>query len=464
MPSMKPSRRQVLASLPALAVLPSCELAPEPEPEPEPVPDHGPCGPDTSPWAAPGVVDEEAFAWSVQVSDALVDSALVSVRTTRAGPFSLRAAKWCDGGWQEIDGVEGLEPNDGGVVQTELGGLEADNFYSLALYDTDGDTRSPVARLRTPLGPDTLRRLRIGASSCLGDAHRPWDTLSRAAEEQLDAFLLLGDTIYAEGDDTVEEYRETWGVALSTSGLYDLCLSTSLVHTWDDHEVDNNWSWDEPGAEEQYAAASQVYGESLPFREGPGGSGLWRELSWGQTLDVFVLDCRAERLDGNYISVEQMEWLKAGLLASEARFKFILNSVPITDLEQIFGDSLLEDRWSGFPEQREEILTFIEAEGIGGILWIAGDLHYGQVGRVGIPGELADGQWEVLVGPAGSFRNPLPGLIVEGPNYPQFEPQFPVLQSEWTVTVFELDPFAGTVRALFLGDEGETAADDTLSL
>ena len=66
---------------------------------------------------------------------------------------------------------------------------------------------------------------------------------------------------------------------------------------------------------------------------------IWRSFRWGHSAEVFVLDCRGERRPSTrsvnptresvYISRAQMDWLKAGLRASPAVFKFIVNSVPI---------------------------------------------------------------------------------------------------------------------------------------
>ena len=108
--------------------------------------------------------------------------------------------------------------------------------------------------------------------------------------------------------------------------------------------------------------------------------------------------------------------LKEGLLQSNARFKVLMNSVPITDMSRMLSFALDEDRWQGFPEQREEILSFIEDEQIEGLVWLTGDLHYGQLGHVDPPGGTAENQWELLVGPAGSTLNSFVELVLGGPN------------------------------------------------
>ena len=460
---MLPSRRELLASLPVLAALPAC-TDPDPVPDPEDPP-IGPCGVEpTTGWEAPGVENESAFQWGVQTTDATPDGFLVSARTTLTGPLTLRLAQACEGAWEELDPFQ-IEVSADGMLQTELGGLDSDALYNIALYGTDEEGRSPVARFRTASAPSTRRVIRFGASACFGSANRPLNSLARAAEQELDFFCLLGDNVYADGSDTLEEYREHWNDTMSDPGFSALTRSTSVITTWDDHEVDNNWSWDDSGIEGRFDAARAALSESLPWREGPAGTGLWRKLSWGQTLDVFVLDCRGERQGDDYLSPGQMDWFKAELAASTARFKIIMNSVPIADLELLLGPVLAEDRWQGYPEQRAEILQWIEDQGIGGVLWLAGDLHYGSVGTVDPPGGLAAAQWEVLCGPSGSTFNHFPELVESGPSYTgDLLAQIPDLIHTWNYTWFEADPDVGTILVRHYDDDGVLVNERLLDL
>ena len=142
-----------------------------------------------------------------------------------------------------------------------------------------------------------------------------------------------------------------------------------------------------------------------------------------------------------------MIWLKEGLSQSTARFKIILNSVAIVDFEPLLGSAEKSDRWQGYPEQREEILGHIEDSSIEGVLWIAGDFHYGAVSRVGAAGDVGDSMYEVMAGPAGSFLNPIGQLLVPTEQY--------ILGfSEWNHTRFVCNPDTGEIVVQFIGDTG----------
>jgi alkaline phosphatase D len=294
----------------------------------------------------------------------------------------------------------------------------------------------------------------FGATSCLR-GNLPWPCLSRAAEEALDFFVLLGDSVYASAS-TLAGYRADWADVLEVEGMVALTTSTSIVATWDDHEVANNWSMEVVG-KDRYMAALQAFREALPQTEGPGG-GIWRSLRWGSTVEVFVLDCRTEREGDAYISVEQMNWLKQGLLDSPSRFKIICNSVPITDLTAIFGQAQEDDRWQGYPGQREEILSHIESLDIEGVLWITGDVHYGQIARVSASGETGDEAYEIFCGPGGSTVN-IGALYYVGE-----DEQYEQLVLDFNYARFECDPVAGTIRVQHIDNEGYTLTDRVLNL
>jgi alkaline phosphatase D len=403
-------------------------------------------------WEPEGEVDSTVFPYGIQVGDVLPSGALVSVHSTELA-LEIFLVKAKAGSWVVEDVLE-VETEDG-FHQLELEGLEPDTAYSIAAYLPEDGRRSTAARFRTALPTDGWRRIRFGATSCLGRS-RPCPNLSRAGEEDYDFFCFLGDAVYADGSRTRSQYWSHWDRALQQQGMRDLTSSTSIVATWDDHEVGNNWSWDDV-EEPQFNAALETFRAALPQREGPGGTGIWRRLGWGRVLDIFVLDCRGERTGSLYISEEQQQWLEEGLSSSVARFKIILNSVPIIDYSAVFGENLAEDRWQGHPEQRRGLLEYIENQGIGGVLWLSGDFHFGQIARLGPPGAVGDSMYEVLAGPSGSTINPLGELIAESE-------QFLAGVSAWNHTRFTCDPQLGSIHVEFIGDTGDVLEEMVLEL
>ncbi|MEN9787730.1 MAG: hypothetical protein RLZZ299_2994 [Pseudomonadota bacterium] len=458
MRALRSSRRQFLTLASggiAAAGLAACgadpadtgDSAPTPAPERPPEPPA---------WDAPGQQDDTLFACGVQSGDATPTGVRLSVWTTAAA-LRLVVVRAEGTAWVDHLELSGLAPDAAGHLAVTLDGLlSPDTAYALCFVTTDGLARSPVARVRTALAETSpRRRISFGATSCLRDENTPWPNLSFAAAADLDFFCLLGDTVYADAAEDLDGYRAYWRTALSTAGLRAVTSSTSVVATWDDHEVGNNWDLETVG-QARVDAARQAFREGLPQGTGPDGASIWRSVAWGDVLELIVLDSRGERRDGRYMSEAQLAWVKDTLRASRARFKFVLNSVPITDLWAFFRDLQAQDRWQGHPEERAELLAHIVEHDIRGVVFLAGDLHYGQVGWVDPEGGVAAHIPEVLVGPSGSLVNLIAAV------YPG-NVQYPVVVPAWNWCRFDVDPELGTVRVRHIGDDGLALSDMVLT-
>lgn len=416
------------ATIPTTPTTPPTTSGTPSEPGPEP----------SEAWAPPGTEDLGLFACGVQTGDVLPDKVIASVRQFGEPTVDVVVAVGTETGWTEVARIDGVVA-DAGVAMVEVSGLLPDHTYAVVAYAPDGVRRSASSRFRTALAAAASRVVRFGATSCLGSYGAPWESLTRVAAQKLDFFVLLGDTIYAdEGLAPAGDWEGHWTDALSTAGLRDLTASTSVVATWDDHEVSD-------GFPEEYAdEGTAAFYRAMPVRLGPDG-GLYRKVQWGSVADVFVLDCRSLRSGTSYLGEAQTAWLMGELAASTARFKVIANSVPITDMDDVLFGVANSDGWSEYPEARAEILDFIADNAISGVLWITGDVHWGAICTVDLPGGPHDDVIEVLCGPAGSLINPVHRAATDPDHYE-------LVIGDWNSVVFELDPVAGTVRVVYEGD------------
>lgn len=400
-----------------------------------------------------GNVDYDSFPAGIQTTDALPDAILVALRTPEPD-IVLRLGRVEDTGEVLLAFESDVLPVPNGILGLELTALEPDTQYQLYVMDPAGARRSELGRFRTALAPGERRSMRIAVTCCLGRTGAPWQSMRLVAEQDPDLCVLLGDTVYADGASTLTDYRGFWDEALETVGLQSMSLATSFVATWDDHEVANNWTWDQHGDLVEPALAA--FRESLPQRVGPNPDRVYRTLRWGDAVELIVLDSRADRGDGLYISQAQMDWLKDVLTTSTARFKLILNSVPIIDFTSWIGPLAADDRWQGYPEQRTELLTFIENQGLAGVLFLGGDLHFGSVSSVSGNGAVGDDLWEVMAGPGGSPINPMALLP------PFLTDQYDLVVPEWNTVMLDLDPQTGEVLVTFVNDAGDVIAERLL--
>ncbi|MBL8920774.1 MAG: alkaline phosphatase D family protein [Myxococcaceae bacterium] len=386
------------------------------------------------------------------------DGAIVWTRYTGAAQLTLRV--WREDAEASTARALPVEVDANGFVHAPVTGLTAGAWHRFQFTEVlDGSEvgHSEIGRFRTAFPPDVAPPLRLGAVSCTHQKY-PLDTLLQAAaRDDLDAFLVLGDFLYADGAETSEEYRAIWDEALGRHPHQRLRAKTSLIAAWDDHEVVDNFD-----AELTVSAlvneGRERFFEYQPVRPSAASPGrIWRSLRWGKTAEIFVLDCRGERRPGRgeYVSREQLDWLKQGLATSPCAFKLILNSVPITEFPGPLFGLQLHDRWEGFPAQRTELLEHIDSKGITGVLWVSGDFHLGTVGRVSRqgPGSKAI---EALVGPGGQRAN-------TSPTYPS-PPQFDFATGVNNYVLIDLDPATVTARLQYVSGSGKIVQDRSYAL
>jgi len=241
--------------------------------------------------------------------------------------------------------------------------------------------------------------------------------------------IFLGDQIYADDREhngidkiavTLDEYRSVYAHAWSLQPIHDLHPDLPLFMTLDDHEVDDDWRWDNvertlssipphnrflrqlngiPSlqrqlTEDRIRAALKAYQEHQAMHapqmlqplhvdslgqflfQGSEGGTFAYEFTYGGAA-FFVLDTRTMRVKkGKNRLLGEAQWS-----ALEQWFLKVKDDYPVKFLVSsgtIFYPFVLDivrDRWSGFPSDRERLLRFIAEHEIEGIHVLTGDLH-----------------------------------------------------------------------------------------
>src|SRR5258707_10689402 len=245
-----------------------------------------------------------------------------------------------------------------------------------------------------------------------------------------DFFIHSGDNIYADGPilaeqkmpngeiwknivieekakpaETLAEFRGNYKYNLLDTNVRAFNAEVPIFTQWDDHEVTNNWWPGEPltRAEHQRkkdgeknallpaARASRAFHEYMPMVETPAEPGrVYRKISYGPLVDVFMLDERSYRgpngedkqetygPDAYFLGATQVAWLKRELMASKATWKVIAADMPISlivvyDIDRNWGVEAAA-QGDGPARGREpgiaDILSFINQPGIRNTLWL----------------------------------------------------------------------------------------------
>lgn len=441
------NRRDLLVGGAALAA--SCTSQQPASNPPQPSPDRDPTPAAPSPNGEP---DTDRFPWGVVVAEVTAGSALVRVRAVDVDALTLVV--------QRHDGEEWVNHRthelvrEGSTHPAVLTDLVPDTPY--AVWAVAG-SRSRVTRFRTAPVASTGRRIRIGATSCLAFANEDLANLTWVGDHDLDVFLMLGDAVYADGSNTLEDYRESWSEHFQRPAMGDLFAATSILSIWDDHEVENNWTLESGSSRtippQKLRHARIAMQETLPQRTGP--DGFYRTHRWGQDLELFLFDCRADRTPNGITSDAQMDWMVERIQRSTARFKIVLTSVHLTDHFSLFSTIEVVDRWQGYPAQRAQLVSALA--NTPGTLVLTGDMHFGSVQTLDPDGVGAD-VVEIAAGPSGSFLAPV-GLLVD--LIGEQPAQYDILLEDWSWCRLDLDPATGEVIVQFIGNEGQVLAAQT---
>ena len=355
-----------------------------------------------------------------------------------------------------------VTPAAGGFIHLDVLGLEPSRIYRYAFLEQSGGRftgRSRLGRFQTPPADDqNCGVVTFGGTSCSHRNGAPHAVLTHAANDKLDFFIHCGDHIYADDREpavTLAEYRGKYADYWRIQGMNDVHASTGLYTTWDDHEVRNNWN-PETLRDAQVDAATQAFFEHRAFRRNATDPDrIWRKFRWGRAIEMFILDARSERRPSTrltdraqFISPEQLSWLQTSLRNSDAPFKFVVTSKPITDRP---GTTAAEvgDFWAGYPAQRQRLLRFIVDNRIDGVWFLSGDVHYGCITHVDTADSAFHRFREVYMGPSGSGDPGLVDCSAAGQNE--------VVVRRLNYTKFRADPGARTLQVDFIGTGGEVS-------
>ena len=279
------------------------------------------------------------------------------------------------------------------TLKARVGGLKPHTEYFYVWKS--GNDVSEVGRTRTRPDPTSATPLRIAFSSCQNFAHGHYSPHTHAATESLDLYLFLGDYVYERGradalfpgrEDRVDandlgSYRRKYKLYRSDPGLRELHRLHPSVHIWDDHEVENNYSDNNPPPAllqrfAGYRAASEWLPREVDRRD---RFRIYRRVPIGTMAEVFLLDERQYRTGDNdgqprrMLGDAQLNWLIASLKASRAQWKIVAQQVAVA--QNAFGDGPRRDTWDGYPEERARLLSEIERAGVRNVIFLTGDAH-----------------------------------------------------------------------------------------
>ncbi|KAI9221659.1 PhoD-like phosphatase-domain-containing protein [Blastocladiella britannica] len=282
-------------------------------------------------------------------------------------------------------------------------------------YAADGaDDGVMLVKPLPPTAPNKPYRIAYGSCTLPYPYRRGQVGYDNVVATQPDLFIHLGDFIYADLPliigDTLDAYRRMYRRNLVDSSYTKLMHTIPSLHTSDDHEIKDNWSFLD---RDPYNVAMRAYREYVhaghPAMPPPpaGIAALPESNRWfynvtlgGDLMSIYVMQLRAYRQfsdpswspaendaslepeGSTHLGKVQKDDLKRWLLDQQAAgvtWKLIVSSVPFTLNYQD------RDTWYGFRREHAELLEFIDANKITNVHVISGDRHEVGIFKVDLP-------------------------------------------------------------------------------
>jgi alkaline phosphatase D len=361
----------------------------------------------------------------IQSGDVSIDSGVVWARADR--PARMLVEVSTTDSFKAIRSAVFVDamPEADFTAKALLEGLPAgqDIFYRISFQDHSSPTivgEPQVGHFRT--APSERRSVSFlwsgdtaGQGWGIDETRGGMRTYATMLKSRPDFFIHSGDSIYADCEipgelklpngqvwknivteekskvaETLTEFRGNYKYNLLDKNVRAFNAEVPIFAQWDDHEVTNDWCPGEPiwgGYTERSilklaARGNRAFREYMPMRETQEEAGrIYRKISYGPSLDVFLLDMRSYRTansDGDealIFGATQLAWLKRELMNSQATWKVIAADLPIG---LISSDAIALG--NGPPRGRElevaDLLAFIKHAGVRNTVWMTADMHY----------------------------------------------------------------------------------------
>ncbi len=253
-----------------------------------------------------------------------------------------------------------------------------------------------------------------------------------------DFMLWVGDNWYYREAD-FSSISGLWYRARHDRAVADLQPFLSAMHhyaIWDDHDYGSN---DTNKSFEFKGPALEVFNAywGNPSAGEPGHPGVYTKFFWSDAMFI-LLDNRWYRDDTRLVpgsgepkrqlGRHQMDWLKQSLLQSkvlgQSTFTFVASGGQVLSELPTRSEGMVN-----YLDERAELLEFIRDNGIEGVVFLSGDVHFTELARLRLGDDrrvyeltsspLLSGAWSDVLSIRPEDPNRIPGTVVNTQNYCQ---------------------------------------------
>ncbi|XP_039120066.1 alkaline phosphatase D [Dioscorea cayenensis subsp. rotundata] len=260
-----------------------------------------------------------------------------------------------------------------------------------------------------PSPPLLVSRIAFGSCAHQSSPQPIWDAIINF-DPQL--FIHLGDNIYGDNKrpfrmfgkertigpwknmprfypSSEQEMLKKYEMAKQVPGYSQLRKKAQVIGTWDDHDYGLN----DAGKEFSGRNSNQRLlldfldeDEDSPRRKQDGVYASYLFGPKGKQIKVILLDTRYHRdpigSDGTILGDSQWAWLEKELKGPGSELTIIASSIQVvSNLSATTGPLFGMESWARFPKERKRLFKLITDTKRNGVLFISGDVHFGEITR-----------------------------------------------------------------------------------
>ena len=244
------------------------------------------------------------------------------------------------------------------------------------------------------------KSLTIGFGSC-ADQNKKQPIWSAIATHNPDAFILMGDNVYADSDEP-EVIARAYKDLIDKANFAALKASTQLIATWDDHDYGLKDSGKEFAGKQATKDAFIDffnYPELNELKNKEGGIYHTRWINFNsKTIQIIMLDTRWYRdpVVPTYLTTEQREILNLGdlqpttdtnaTLLGEEQWKWLESELQkpadmkiLVSSFQVLAEYTGWESWANFPPERTKLLSLLDQTKNNKLIILSGDIHKAEI-------------------------------------------------------------------------------------
>lgn len=244
----------------------------------------------------------------------------------------------------------------------------------------------------------------LGGQNACRDVGQGYPIFEVIGARDVNFFIGLGDMIYADGEclatgrygnqqvpgigrpaRELDEIRSKWRYNRADARFRALLAAVTYYWVWDDHEIENDF-----GPRQNSGIFDVGLRAFLDYHPVVDPERLYYSVRWGKHLELFFLDTRRYRSPNReadteaaaktLLGAEQRDWLLSGLAASDAPWKLIVSSVPLsipTGSTESGRDGFANHGSdTGFEREASAILGAMAERRLTGVVFITTDVHF----------------------------------------------------------------------------------------